>query len=547
MAASTGVLECCTMGQSERARKFSLLIEHPAFPLVLLGIGFLARASLALTTYLNPDEAMHYWLSVQPSLRTAYQATRTTAHPPLFILLLYFWHKLGHSEFVLRIPSVLAGTGFCWISFRWLEKVTSRSIALLTYILLLFSPSLIALSAEVRQYALMLLFIAGSLYFFEVAVARNSHKYMVLSGASFLLALLAHYSALFFAVGMALYAIVRLYPRRQQRTLILLWLITQLFALALCLFLFAPHLASLRQQGLLQQISDTWLRKSIFHSSQESFALFLGRQSVRLFRYLLGQPAAGGVAMVFFFYGLFALFRTRAQPTLVPRRDLGVILLSPLIAGIAASSAFPYGGTRHDAYLALFVLTTVALGISNLPFRYESTVLATIVVLALCNLNPSPGGPYIRPRDQREQWMLQAAGTLRRSASPGAIIFTDSEGGLVLGYYLCDRNLVSLWPAPEAFHESACGQYQVITTGTRNWSLQAEEFSSLVSQMTAEYGVGPSSEVWFFRSGWGIANDPAWYATLSQFGCGSPLKFGANVLLCRLRLAGTPRTLSSAP
>ena len=94
--------------------------------LALLAAGFAARLALAGWTFLNPDEALHYWLSVQPSLRLAYQASLTTLHPPLLILLVYFWRSLGHSEWLLRLPSVVAGTGFAWLSFKWLDQIADR-------------------------------------------------------------------------------------------------------------------------------------------------------------------------------------------------------------------------------------------------------------------------------------------------------------------------------------------------------------------------------------------------------------------------------------
>ena len=84
-------------------------------PVLLILAGFLLRLSLAWFTFLNPDEILHYLLANQPSLQQAYHASLTTAHPPLLILFLYYWRMIGHSELILRLPAVLAGTVFCWI------------------------------------------------------------------------------------------------------------------------------------------------------------------------------------------------------------------------------------------------------------------------------------------------------------------------------------------------------------------------------------------------------------------------------------------------
>src|SRR5690349_6003581 len=85
---------------------------------LLLICGFIVRLFYATFLFLDADESLHYWVSVQSSLRAAYHATLATAHPPLFILFLYYWRLLGHSEVILRLPGVLAGLAFAWIAYR---------------------------------------------------------------------------------------------------------------------------------------------------------------------------------------------------------------------------------------------------------------------------------------------------------------------------------------------------------------------------------------------------------------------------------------------
>lgn len=147
--------------------------RHSIWLLSLFAVGLLARFYFAGFLFLDPDECLHYWVSVQPSLAAAYHATLSTAHPPLFIIFLYYWRWLGHSEIMLRLPGVLAGLAFCWIIYRWIGRVAGDEIADIALPFLLFTPSLIWLSAEVRQYWLLLLFIAIALYCFERAVAEQ--------------------------------------------------------------------------------------------------------------------------------------------------------------------------------------------------------------------------------------------------------------------------------------------------------------------------------------------------------------------------------------
>src|SRR5579864_3376710 len=73
--------------------------------IMVFAMSLMVRLGTAWGTFLNPDEALHYLIANQISWRMAYQASLTTAHPPLLICLLYFWRKLGSAELTLRLPS----------------------------------------------------------------------------------------------------------------------------------------------------------------------------------------------------------------------------------------------------------------------------------------------------------------------------------------------------------------------------------------------------------------------------------------------------------
>src|SRR5215469_5754675 len=133
-----------SIGLAGEPRSFSV-------PLLLLAAGFLLRISNAVWRFLNADEALHYLLSVAPSVAAAEHASLTTSHPPLLIVFLYYWGMLGHAEWFLRLPEVLAGTAFCWVLFCWLRRVRNQNTALLGLVLWVFAPALVLLSAEIRN------------------------------------------------------------------------------------------------------------------------------------------------------------------------------------------------------------------------------------------------------------------------------------------------------------------------------------------------------------------------------------------------------------
>src|SRR5205823_6408570 len=83
--------------------------------LLIVAAAFLIRLWVASGTFLNPDEALHFLVANKLSWAAAYKASLSTAHPPGLIFVLYLWRALGTSEVVLRLPSVIAGTVFCWL------------------------------------------------------------------------------------------------------------------------------------------------------------------------------------------------------------------------------------------------------------------------------------------------------------------------------------------------------------------------------------------------------------------------------------------------
>src|SRR6266481_1887099 len=142
--------------------------------LIAAGIGFLLRVRAASGTFLNPDETLHFSLANQTSFLSAYHASLTLAHPPLLVLLLYFWRVLGTSEFVLRLPSVIAGTAFCWVFYQWLKGLLGNTAGLVGVMFMTLLPPMVALTSEVRQYSLLLLFICCAALLLERAFAKNS-------------------------------------------------------------------------------------------------------------------------------------------------------------------------------------------------------------------------------------------------------------------------------------------------------------------------------------------------------------------------------------
>src|ERR1700734_1810300 len=240
----------------------------------ILLFGLLARIWAASGTFLNPDEALHFRLANQPSWLLAYRQSLTASHPPLLTFILYFWRMLGTSELWLRMPSIFAGVAFCWMFYKWLRNVAGDLAGLIALIFVSFLPPVILLSAEIRQYALLLAFLASALYFLDDSFAKNSLGRMVAFSLCLYLAMLSHYSAFWFAAALGIYALIRLFSERFSPALKTTWAIGQIGALALAIFLYKSHISKLgvgeSRTALQGWMSDFFLRRSYFDAAHDN-------------------------------------------------------------------------------------------------------------------------------------------------------------------------------------------------------------------------------------------------------------------------------------
>ena len=507
------------------------------FPLVVLILGFAARLFEAWRYFLNPDEALHNLLASQSSLSLAYKAALTNAHPPLLILVIHYWRWLGQSELMLRLPSVLAGTACCWLTYLWLREIVDCSTAFVGLTVLALSPAMISLSAEIRQYALLLFFISACLYCSERALRQNSVAWMVLFSLSLYGALLVHYSSFIFAIVMGVYMLVRLYPYTHRLRLSGVWAVGQVGGVVLAAYYFLTHIVPLQKTGMLSGGYDTWLRKSIFQPGENKVVFFAGKQSLRVFTFLFSHGFFGTLALLAFLTGLVLLLLNKAgvKKQGPSSRQLALLLGLPFLVscGAALARQYPYGGTRHSAFLAIFAASGTAIGLSFWrPARLWIKPLVMGLVLVFCNFFPAPPRP-IRPRNQTRVLMEDAVHSLRQAAPPGATIIAAYQSGLLLGYYGCGHGIVQVFAPFQPFAEADCGGYRVITTIPSEWKFYAESLPGDLSAMAKAYNLAAGSKVWLFDAGWISDSAPALIHD-RQVGCSSARTFGEDIFICEL-------------
>jgi mannosyltransferase len=126
----------------------------------VLGSLFLGTHSLFL------DESVSATLATAPWHRFANVVSHREANMALYYLLLRGWVVFGHSEIALRSLSVLLAVGALWVVIMLSRQLFGRRIALAAGLLFAVNPLYVQFAQDVRGYALALLLVSASCYYF---------------------------------------------------------------------------------------------------------------------------------------------------------------------------------------------------------------------------------------------------------------------------------------------------------------------------------------------------------------------------------------------
>ena len=467
---------------------------------LLVAFGF--RLSLALGTFLNPDEALHYLLVNQRDSLAAYRASLTNAHPPLYFLFLYYWRFIGNSEWMLRLPSVLASTAASWMGFRWINLVAGRAAGLTALILLSFCPTLTALGAEVRDYSILLLWMAGALYFLERALRDGKQSSLVYSSVFLYLAILTHYSALWFTIAIGIYGLLRMSSLSGRSRLT--WALFQFGGAALYGWLYVTHIAKIHGGPMEQEALTGWLRDFYFRGGSNP-AWFVWSRTVDTFQFLFASRIGGYVVLAEFAAGVIWLLAQGLREKKYDRAAFGALLATPfLIAAIAALiGVYPYGGSRHSLYLMPFAVAGFSfLAGKLLQQRLLPILVVAVLVVPYWQRHRLADPQQMARKEQRIELMRDAMSYLRASVPPSEPVFGDYQSNILLAYYLGRESPPDPPRECGSAQEVTYGPYHVVVIG--GWSATSAQFVAALNRWQTACTHASPGPVWVFDGGWGF-------------------------------------------
>lgn len=438
--------------------------------------------------YLNPDEVQHFIAAQSSTWAAAYHSSRALAHPPLLILLLHGVLFFGRAEWILRMPSVIAGTAALLLIFAWLRRAVGEIPAIAGVGFMALSPAAISASTEVRQYGLLLFFVSGAIYATERMLDECSVFWAVVQGSLLLLAFLTDYTALLAIGSLDIYVLIRIILKHVPYRVALTAGIFQVALAALLVWLYFWQIRFFVGAPL------SYLQPHFYVKGEAPFKFVL-RTVYRTFFHVVGF---GGrwvtlAAILSFLGGLGAIATGRTKGN----RFTAILVICPFVVGFVAAlfRAFPFDGTRHQAYLLPFIAAGLSASLALVKQRAAGLLLLTAMVFA--PLEIFYASPDNSPRTMPLSDMTAAIGYIHRAIPRGSALFVDGETRYMLEYYLTRDDAKF-----DAANQQWLGGYRVVGPRQYEWAFQPAQLRQQISQSGKALDLSSCSCAWVISVSW---------------------------------------------
>ncbi len=424
-------------------------------------MGFWLRLGSIRDYWNNADEGIYYQIAHAPSA-IANSIIAANAHPPLYYYLLRAVGSVSDDFVWLRVPALVFGTLSIAALYRLGTRVGGSVCGIAAALVLALSPGAIELSQVARPYALQLFLLIGATGVLLRYLRSRRARLLVAYSIWMLASVLTHYSSFLvltgFAVVLGATAIFRHFSAREWRDLA----IAHAPVLLTCAVLYSFHVEPvLLDSAMRREALGSWLGEYFVAGPVELWRNFLG-----VFDYLAG-PTLAGVGSIAFLISVGACLRGKRFAL------LGVCLSVVFVAASASAvSLYPFGGTRHSAYLAPFLALTIGMATAVAFSMGSRVVLGGALLLALISIARDPVSLAIgvTPRGPVEQPEFEITraevDTLRRSfeqlrSTPG-IVFMDLCTAYTFLPLMREGAMASEWVLTADWRRLVWGARQVV-------------------------------------------------------------------------------------
>jgi hypothetical protein len=225
------------------------------------------------------------------------------------------------------------------------------------------------------------------------------------------------------------------------------------------------------------------------------------------------------------------------------------LLLLPfaLNYGLALLDLYPYGGTRHCVYLAIFAIAAISACIVKTAGQSALRAIAiSAFIVALCFVFRTNHAPYIARVDQNRAHMEHAVSFIREQIPASDPILVDYESGTEVGHYLCEQKPVTYDDhMPGGFTVFHCGGHRIISTVPDVWAFTPPVFLEQWSSLVSSGYLVQSETVWVLQAGWMVKLDEDLRKDFPEFRDLKTQSFGNNIRFFKLT-AGQPMPVAAS-
>ena len=303
-------------------------------------------------------------------------------HPPLYYLLMHYWIMLVQSEFLLRLPSALAGAAAVPLIYWLIREWSGQWSAIASAWFLAIMPLHIWYSQEARMYALVCTLGLASTLFYTLAIRREKQLIWLAWIVMTVAGLYTHYSMLLLAFAqIGLFGVLW---KANNSSRAALWI--ALLALLIVSLLFVPQARTFVRQLVFsgwqggyyyQAVQSTLSKWNISVTPSQLYTaiivaailtLGIGVFSTKVLLGRLKQAQVGtGVILVALAVYLLILIATAIPRGLGIKRQL-LVLLPYALGGVAALISSSLYRTH---LLAALILVTLPVTIHMVAVREQ--------------------------------------------------------------------------------------------------------------------------------------------------------------------------------
>ncbi|MFP4082413.1 MAG: glycosyltransferase family 39 protein [Candidatus Aminicenantes bacterium] len=358
------------------SQRKALRRTHLVFLVLILAAAIFIRFQNLGERSLWLDEA---WVANAVSEDSLSALAESSFHAPLFFVLAV--HVLitffGNNEFVLRLLPCLFGIGTLVVFYWIIRKHTGKTAALLSLLLLSFSPHAVRYSQELKQYTSAMFFAILLVYLCERVVSHDKNRDWTGLILFSILGIGFDHSLAFMVPAVFLVLLLSLPLEKYWKKILASGSVVFIFSL----FFFLFHLRHQISESLVSAQSY-WLPYYPRTTSPGVFLKWLSRSFVKMFDFF--SVPYFYLSLVIMVIGLSLFYKNSKK------RFLIYILLPPLLV-LAASflRRYPFGGSRLMLFAAPLLYLSFAKGLDFMFIKLRtSRMLIPLFLLAVLMVVP---------------------------------------------------------------------------------------------------------------------------------------------------------------